>query len=330
MPMKKTVLSPPTWRYQFTVLTPTYNRADTLQRVYDSLSEQCCQDFEWLIIDDGSTDNTKERVEQWQQKASFAIRYIWQPNQHKKTAFNTGVNHTQGELIVALDSDDSLEPNALNDMARIWREIPVAERDQYAAITGLCKAPDGRIVGDMYPYDQFDANPLDLQFKFAVKGEKFGCLSTQVMRRFPFPDHISGFVPESLVWRSIARAGYKTRFVNQVYRVYYDSADSLSRQGRNNGAQHALGLWLLAHDTVVKSMPWCHYQPLGFLKAAAHYTRFALHMREQSIQKPAGYALQGVAASALIYTMAPVGALLYLRDKLQFKALSQPTDHQTN
>lgn len=316
MPIKA-AMSAQTWRYQFTVLTPTYNRAHTLQRVYESLCEQSFQDFEWLVVDDGSTDNTKQLVSAWKQEAIFPIHYLWQPNQHKKTAFNHGVSAAQGELIVALDSDDTLEPNALYDMARTWREIPFEERDQYIAVTGLCKAPSGRIVGDMYPYDQFDANPLDLQFKFNVKGEKFGCLSTAVMRLFPFPENIDGFVPESIVWRSIARAGYKTRFVNQVYRVYYDSNDSLSHQGRNQVGQHALGLWLLAYDTVVDCIPWFHYRPKEFFTAAARYTRFSLHMRQQSIERPAGYGLHGLGAKALVYAMAPVGAMLFLRDKLR-------------
>src|SRR3546814_9920490 len=78
-------------------------------------------------------------------------------------------------------------------------------------------------------------------------------MRTAVLRRFPFPEEIPGFVPESLVWRAIARAGYKTRFVNQVFRVYYDSEDSLSRQGRDS-ARHALGLALLARDTVAECL----------------------------------------------------------------------------
>lgn len=304
------------WRYQFTVLTPTYNRAHTLHRVYESLCEQTYQDFEWVVVDDGSTDDTQALIAAWKEEAVFPIHYIWQPNQHKKVAFNRGVAEAQGELIVALDSDDRLESNALYDMARSWHDIPESERSQYVAVIGLCKTPTGQIVGDMYPYDLLDANPLDLQFKFNVRGEKFGCLSTQVLRQFPFPEDIPGFVPESLVWREIARAGYKTRFVNQVYRVYYDGSDSLSTQGQQNAAQHALGLWLLAHDTVVASVAWFHYRPCEFFKAAARYTRFSLHMRRQAIGRPKGYALHGLLSRLLVYSMSPVGALLYLRDRM--------------
>src|SRR3546814_14361730 len=105
-------------------------------------------------------------------------------------------------------------------------------------------------------------------------------MRTAVLRRFPFPEEIPGFVPESLVWRAIARAGYKTRFVNQVFRVYYDSEDSLSRQGRDS-ARHALGLALLARATVVECPPWLRSDPLEFAKDAASYTRFLSYLRLQ-------------------------------------------------
>lgn len=303
-----------TWRHLFTVVTPTYNRAHTLERVYLSLREQSFQDFEWVIVDDGSTDNTRAMVMGWQQEASFPIYYIWQNNQHKKTAFNRGVKKASGELVVALDSDDSLDTNALYSMARVWSEIPVRERPQFVAITGLCARPDGRIVGDMYPMDVVDATALDMTFKFHVKGEKFGCLRTDVLRDFPFPEEIAGFVPESLVWRAIARRGYLTRFVNQVFRVYHDSPDSLSRQGRDS-SQHALGLWLLAQDTLVKCLPWFRYQPHTFLMAAARYTRFYLHLKHGKQPLPAGHELKGLGPRALVGIMWPVGALLYMRDR---------------
>ncbi|KAA0890090.1 glycosyltransferase family 2 protein [Pusillimonas sp. ANT_WB101] len=304
------------WRHLFTVVTPTYNRAHTLERLYQSLRDQSFQDFEWVIVDDGSTDDTRTMVMGWQQEASFPIHYMWQNNQHKKTAFNRGVQKASGELVVAIDSDDSLDANALYSMASAWNEIPLNEREHYVAITGLCARPDGRIVGDMYPSDVFDATSLDMTFKYRVRGEKFGCLRTDVLRQFPFPEEIAGFVPESLVWRAIARAGYLTRFVNQVFRVYYDSPDSLSHQGRNS-QQHALGLWLLARDTVVECLPWFRYRPQAFLMAAARYTRFSLHMRDNHQEQPDGWSLKGFAPHLLVCLMWPVGLLLYVRDRVR-------------
>ncbi|MFT0533094.1 glycosyltransferase family 2 protein [Castellaniella hirudinis] len=303
------------WRHLFTVLTPTYNRAHTLQRVYLSLREQSFQDFEWVIIDDGSTDHTRDLVQAWQAEASFPIRYTWQANQHKKTAFNNGVRQARGEWLVAIDSDDELDPNALYQMASVWDQISPAQRHRYVAITGLCARPDGRIVGDMYPRDVMDITSLDMTFRHHVRGEKFGCLRTDVLRQFPFPEDIPGFVPESLVWRAIARAGYLTRFVNQVFRVYHDSPDSLSRQGQAaDSSRHALGLWLLAYDTVECCLPWLRYQPVAFLKAAARYTRFSLHLRQRHLARPGGRQLTHLGARCLVLCMWPVGLGLFVRD----------------
>ena len=306
------------WRHLFSVVTPTYNRAHTLGRVYRSLRDQSFQDFEWVIVDDGSTDATRTLVQGWQQEASFPIRYVWQTNQHKKTAFNNGVRHAQGEWLVAIDSDDELDSNALYHMAGVWEQIPPAQRARYVAITGLCARPDGRVVGDMYPRDVMDVSSLDMTFRYHVRGEKFGCLRTDVLRQFPFPEDIPGFVPESLVWRAIARAGYLTRFVNQVFRVYHDDGSSLSREGRKTeSGRHALGLWLLAHDTVEYCLGWFRYQPASFFGAAIRYTRFGLHMRAQRVARPAGRCLNRWASRLLVAAMWPVGAALYVRDRLR-------------
>jgi len=309
------------WRHLFSVVTPTYNRAHTLERVYRSLQEQSFQDFEWVVIDDGSTDHTRALVQEWQDEASFPIRYVWQPNQHKKTAFNNGVRQARGEWLVAIDSDDELDPNALYQMAQVWDQVPPSQRGRYVAITGLCARPDGRIVGDMYPQDVMDITSLDMTFRYHVRGEKFGCLRTDVLRQFPFPEDIPGFVPESLVWRAIARAGYLTRFVNQVFRVYHDSGDSLSRQGRvADSSRHALGLWLLSYDTVECCLPWLRYQPASFFAAAARYTRFALHLRARRVVRPRGRRLTHALSRVLVAAMWPVGAALFLRDRLRESA----------
>lgn len=300
--------------FAFTVMTPSYNRASTLPRVYESLLAQTFTDFEWLIVDDGSTDHTRELVASWIAEAKLPIRYVWQTNQHKKTAFNHGVREAHGELIVALDSDDTILPDALAHMWQEWQSIPSHERANFVAITGLCARPDGTIVGDAYPQDKMVMSSLDMSFKHQVRGEKFGCLQTCVLQRFPFPEDIKGFVPESLVWRKIARAGYQTRFVNQVYRTYFDSADSLSAEGVHLGKQHALGLILLARDTVQECLPWFVYQPKEFIKAAIRYTRFRLHLKDQGVALPELAQLHDVRAKTLVAFFAPIGYLLYRRD----------------
>jgi len=295
--------------------------------VYASLCGQTFRDFEWVVVDDGSTDDTRTLVRAWRREAPFPIRYSWQANRHKKSAFNRGVRQARGELIVALDSDDSLRGDALAAMAGIWNGMTPAERDRHVAVTGLCATTRGRIVGDRFPRDGMDATVLDMVFRYRVRGEKFGCMRTDVLRRFPFPEDVPGFVPESLVWRAIARAGYLSRFVNQIFRIYHDSDDSLSRQGRD-GALHALGLLLLARDTLVECWPWFVHRPSEFFKAGARYTRFALHARRAGQAPPSRYRLSGWRAYALVSLMWPLGALLYVRDRV--RASSSPSSSSSS
>ncbi|WP_395757410.1 glycosyltransferase family 2 protein [Achromobacter sp. EB05] len=299
----------------FTVLTPTYNRAGTLHRVYESLSRQTFRDFEWVIVDDGSTDNTHEAVLDWQQRADFPIRYFWQNNQHKKTAFNCGVRQARGELIVALDSDDEMPPESLATFKAAWEAIPPARRDSYVAVTGLCARPDGSIVGDRYPQDVFDSTAVDVYFRYRIKGEKFGCMRTDILRKFPFPEDVAGFVPESLVWWAIARAGYLSRFINQVVRTYHDTPGGLS-QGAVSVGNNAQGLYLLAWDMLQHHLEFFRFRPREFVMAAARYTRFRLHLKHSGVPTAVqAYRLTNPWARLMVGVMWPLGYALYRRDR---------------
>ena len=302
-------------QYTFTILTPTYNRAGTLHRVHESLKRQTCRDFEWLIVDDGSTDRTHEAVQAWQAQAEFPIRYIWQKNQHKKTAFNRGVREARGEFIITLDSDDEVSPDALQILKDAWDNIPPAQRDRYVGVTGLCARPDGVVVGDRFPQDVFDASAVDLYFRYRIKGEKFGSLRTDVLRRFPFPDDVAGFVPESLIWWAMARAGYQNRCINRVVRIYHPSADGISR-GAVSVRNNAQGLYLLAWDVLEHHMEWFRFRPKVFLMAAARFTRFRLDLEHSGVPTAVqAYPLTNAAARVLVALMWPMGYALYRRDQ---------------
>ncbi|WP_144636624.1 glycosyltransferase family 2 protein [Bordetella genomosp. 13] len=297
-----------------TVVTPTYNRADTLPRVYASLSRQTYRDFEWLIVDDGSTDATHQIVQAWQARADFRIRYVWQRNQHKKAAINRGVREAQGKWLVALDSDDEMPPDALQIFRDEWDAIPADQRDRYVSVTGLCARPDGNIVGDRYPDALRDGTALDMYFHHKVRGEKFSCMRTDVLRRFPYPEDVAGFVPESLVWWAVARAGYRQRFINRVVRIYHDSAESLTRGGVSGS--NVQGLYLLAWDTLQHHMSMIGRRPRVFLMAAARYTRFRLYLERSGLPSAVSrYRLTNPAALALVWLLWPMGYALYRRDR---------------
>ncbi len=98
------------------------SRANAPSRL-ESLLPQTYRDFEWLIVDDGSSDDTKQLVESWQAESKFPIRYIHQQNQGKHTAFNRGVQQAQGELFLTVDSDDAFVPNSLERFLYHWNSI---------------------------------------------------------------------------------------------------------------------------------------------------------------------------------------------------------------
>lgn len=268
--------------HQFTVFTPTYNRAHTLPKVYASLQQQSCRDFEWLVVDDGSTDNTKALVERWASEASFPIRYIYQTNGHKKKAINTGVRHAQGALFLILDSDDEIVPHALQILLDAWLAIPADERTQYAGVTGLCIDQHGQMVGSKFPQDVMDSDAINIRYNYTVTGEKWGFNTTQVMREFPFPEEIPGLVSEALIWNRIARR-YKMRFINQVLRIYHDEADSLTRTNMGKNAQ---GFHLFYTETICQEWHYVFKRPSVVFRIAANAVRFALHLRQQGQPTP--------------------------------------------
>jgi glycosyltransferase involved in cell wall biosynthesis len=265
------------YRYTFTVFTPTYNRASTLSRVYESLKAQTYHDFEWLVVDDGSTDGTRELVEGWQQ-ADFPIRYIWQENQGKHIAFNLAVEHAQGALFLVLDSDDACVPTALERFYAHWQAIPPQRRQEYAGVTALCQDLQGRLVGTLFPADVFDSNSLEIRFKYGMRGEKWGFQRTEVLRKFPYPAVPKTHVQPGLVWQRIAQQ-YRTRYVNEVLRLY-DVPPQSGREWRSGAARRAPGALLFHQLLLNEHLRWCRHAPRTFLMAALSYSRYGFYLHK--------------------------------------------------
>src|SRR5271168_5258315 len=117
-----------------TVFTATYNRAHTINRVYDSLRLQTLRDFEWLVVDDGSMDGTVELVAGWTRLADFSIRYLRQDHAGKHFAHNRMLKEARGRFMVVLDSDDAFVPDALHKLMCAWNSIPEHERHTFYSV----------------------------------------------------------------------------------------------------------------------------------------------------------------------------------------------------
>ena len=164
-----------------TVFTPAYNRAHTIGRTYKSLCRQTCKDFEWLVIDDGSSDNTKELVEGWIKENKIPIRYIYQQNQGMHGAHNTAYANITTELNTCIDSDDFMPDDAVENIVYFWKQNG---SDKYAGIIGLDQVVSGEIIGTKFPDNMVETTLQDFYLK-GGKGDKKLVYRTDVITKYP-------------------------------------------------------------------------------------------------------------------------------------------------
>lgn len=164
-----------------TVFTPAYNRAHTLGRTYESLLRQTCKDFEWLVIDDGSTDNTKELVKGWIADDKIPIRYIRQDNQGMHGAHNTAYRNITTELNTCIDSDDWMPDDAVEKIVTFWRKH---DSSKYAGIIGLDQTEDSKIIGTRIP-ESLRETTLQGFYATGGSGDKKLVYRTDVINKYP-------------------------------------------------------------------------------------------------------------------------------------------------
>ena len=196
-----------------TILTPTFNRAHLLPRLFESLTHQTDFNFEWLVIDDGSTDGTSDLFAgKTFLSAPFPIRYYRQENSGKHRALNAGVKQAEGDFIFIADSDDWLLPQSVAIVG--LHTSAIADDNTFAGVAGLDVFDDERIVGTGLPQDIIDCNAMDIRYRYHVDGDLKEVFKTTVLQEFPFPEiQDEKFCPEQLVWFRIAQK-YKLRYFN--------------------------------------------------------------------------------------------------------------------
>lgn len=167
-----------------TVFTPSYNRAYTLNKCYESLKRQTSQDFIWLIIDDGSSDNTKELVDKWIKEDKINIKYIYQKNQGMHGAHNTAYENIDTELNVCIDSDDYMTDDAVENIISFWHEN---KRDDIAGIMGLDTYENGDVIGDEFPDDLKESTYWDIYHKYKLKGDKKLVYRSDLTKKYTYP-----------------------------------------------------------------------------------------------------------------------------------------------
>ncbi|MGX2961388.1 glycosyltransferase family 2 protein [Peribacillus sp. JNUCC 23] len=167
-----------------TVFTPTYNRAYCLDTCYQSLIRQSSKDFVWLIIDDGSTDNTKELVNSWMNERKIEIQYYWQENKGMHGAHNAAYEQIETELNVCIDSDDYLADDAVQKIVSFWSEFG---NEKVSGLIALDATRDNQIIGSKLPEDVQTSTLFHLYDKYGATGDKKLVYRTELTKQFPYP-----------------------------------------------------------------------------------------------------------------------------------------------
>lgn len=309
------------YNYIFTVFTPTYNRAYTLDRVYNSLLKQSFKNFEWLIVDDGSTDSTSQMIEEWKKTAGFEIRYFYQKNQGKHVASNLAVDQANGEFFLTIDSDDAFTENALALLYEGYISIPEESRNNFSAVTGLCQNQEGILIGDKFPKDKIDSNSVEMDYVYNISGDKKGFQKTSIMKAFRFPVvEGTNFVVEGLVWNQIARI-YQTRYINKVICIaYLDEGTSLSRENHDYKKLAHASLPYFSY-ALNEEMKYLRHAPFKFITKAIIYIRLSCHLNLPIIQQIKK--IKDPGGKILTILMSFPGYLIYLNDLYRFINISR-------
>lgn len=205
-----------------TIFTPTYNRADRLHRVYDSLKKQNCYDFEWLIIDDGSEDNTENIVQSFLDEKRFPVQYVKQQNGGKHRAYNRALELAQGEWFFCVDSDDWLADGAIDKI------LDFVYCREYNLIFAYKKDEKGKLLSDEFPENMVQISLRKLNDACHCNGEFSIIIRTNFARRFPFPVFKGeNFITEAVVYDRMTSVE-KVSLLSQVLTICEYQQDGLS------------------------------------------------------------------------------------------------------
>lgn len=265
-----------------TVFTPAYNRAYTLQRLFDSLQRQSRLGFEWILVDDGSADETPALCRGFAEEAKFPFRYIRQENAGKHVAINRGAIEARGEWFFIVDSDDYLPSDSIELNETYLAQI--ADKPGFAGVSGVCARADGSwLIGDglsledvdprvrdLFSREYVDATSQDYRGKLKMPGDRAEIVRTELVRKYPFPSFAGErFVSEYYLWQSLSEEGLKLRWFNRPTYCGDYLDDGLTTNMREIMRQNPLGRSFVDNFTIGS------HAPLDMrLASAVNYIRY--------------------------------------------------------
>jgi len=229
------------YKYRFSIFTATYNRGHLLRQRYEEILALEYKDFEWVIVSDGSTDNTAQEVSSFIEDNRIPIKFVNKVNGGKHSAWLVATPMFEGRYVVEADDDDVILPSTLTVFDKYWTELENSPLyDSFWEIRSRCAREDGSLVGPTLPIPYFDSDYNEIEYKYKSHCEMCGCRKVEVLKNeasvpenFLFHDKVSNF-PEGIRWSRAARV-YKTRFIPDITRIYLTTENSLCASNKGYG-----------------------------------------------------------------------------------------------
>ena len=280
-----------------TVFTPTFNRAYTLHKCYESLLRQTSKEFIWLIIDDGSTDNTNELVNSWINENKINIRYHYQENQGMHGAHNTAYELIDTEINTCIDSDDYMTDYAVEKIINFWK---VNKKEEIAGFVALDAYENGKIIGTKFPDRLKEATYFDIYNKHNIRGDKKFIYRSDLTKQYPYPI-FKGEKYVSLAYKyAKLDENYKLALMNEVVCVvkYMEDGSSLNmfKQYRRNPKGFAF--------IRIENMKNQRLSLVKKFKECVHYVASSILSKNRSF-------LSEVPCKGMTIVAIPVGIILY-------------------
>ncbi len=264
------------------LVTPTYNRANTLPRLWESLNRQRDKCFEWIVVDDGSVDETPSLIEAWTAEAEFPIIYHHKENGGLNSAVNAGKALVSSDYTVVIDSDDELLDDAIEVIKQCIDSTGFADTEDIYELVFRCVDDNGDLVGPPLPQPIMCCSRLEAYYRHKIRIEGAGVVKTRVLRTLKFlearpPDHI----PIEVTYDELPDS-LKAVYVDHPIRRYYQH-DGVARMTdgwdrSKNGIKHAQGKYFHRRAILNHETGYFMCDPKRFVGSAVRMSRFGLHI----------------------------------------------------
>lgn len=261
--------------YKISIITPTFNRGNLLTKLYESLKIQTFKKFEWIVVDDGSTDNTKYLIEKFKNEKIININYIYKNNGGKHTALNKAIDICTSKMFFIVDSDDILLPDALEKIIKIDDEL--VDKKNFCGLSGFRADFNGNLLSNKIKYKKVDASSIDAIYKYKLNGDKSEVFYTNILKKYKFPEFKDEkFITEATVWNKMADDGYLIRWFDDVLCIGEYREDGLTNNSLNLFLKNNLGTLYYFNQESSFKIPILYK-----IKYQANYFRYGLLGKKQ-------------------------------------------------